>query len=143
MLRNAKFVAFCTLYVGSFQHFLFNVAYPRFFPGIGLLPAVKCCLFDNFIHTTFLYFPVYFALRAVFRGDSPNRGLEEYRAEGWAALQACWMLWIPAQFFNFYVLPRQYRIVCIAVVGFVWEIALAYLAPMVEARPADKEVPLE
>lgn len=143
LLRNTKFVAFCTLYVGSFQHFLFNIAYPRLFPGAGWLPALKMVATDAFVHTPLLYFPVYYALRATFRGESPLEGLDEYMVEGWVALKACWVLWIPAQFVNFYLVPRQYRIVCIAVVGFVWEIALAYLAPMVEtAKPAlEPEVP--
>lgn len=50
-------------------------------------------------------------------GESASKGLSEYRAEGWTVLNACWGVWIPAQFINFYVVPKNFRILFIACVG--------------------------
>ena len=51
-------------YVGSFQHLLFNRVSPRLFPGEGMVPAVKCALFDNFVHSPFLYLPAYYSYQS-------------------------------------------------------------------------------
>ena len=60
--RCLKFTAFTALYVGSFQHFVYNVLYTRLFgPGTGAVIALQKSLVDNFIHAPFLYFPAYYS----------------------------------------------------------------------------------
>lgn len=74
VMRNIKFAAFCWLYVGSFQHFVYNVAFKRLFPGSGVACTAECpcpeaacatgmvvafkkAIADNFVHSPFLYLP--------------------------------------------------------------------------------------
>ena len=109
-MRNLKFTAFCWLYVGSFQHFVFNILFPYLMPGTGTFIAIKKAICDNFVHSPFLYCPCYYACRAMFRGDSPSVGLHEYWEQGWDVLKACWAVWVPGQFINFFLMPPQYRI---------------------------------
>ena len=128
--RTAKFTLFCVGYVGSFQHVLFNEIYPRIFQGSGRKIAMKISLMDNFIHSPFLYLPTYYAFRSVSDGGSITEGLRDYYHEGLETLLSCWGLWVPAQFFNFWLIPKNMRILFIAVVGSLWEVVLSVSAPM-------------
>ena len=93
------------------------------------------------MHSPFLYLPTYFCFRAAAEGGHVMDGLREYRDEGFNVLKACWGVWVPAQFFNFWLVPRNFRILYIAGVGSLWEVILSYLAPLtasvevVEAGP--------
>lgn len=128
--RIAKFSLFCLAYVGAFQHIVFNVVYTKLFPGAGILVAAKKTLFDNFVHSPFLYLPSYYTYKSMVEGGSVEEGLVQYRNEGMDVLKACWALWIPAQLAIFYVLPPNFRIVANAVVGCLWEVGLSYLSPL-------------
>mmetsp|Transcript_91552 Transcript_91552/g.261668 ORF Transcript_91552/g.261668 Transcript_91552/m.261668 type:complete len:253 (-) Transcript_91552:129-887(-) len=133
--RCGKFTFFCVAYVGSFQHLLFNKLYPRLFPGTGALQAAKCALFDNFVHSPCLYLPTYYTYRSFTSHGSLTDGLTQYRREGYDVLKACWGIWVPSQFINFYLVPPNFRILFIAGMGSVWEIVLSYMAPMKHTGP--------
>ena len=135
VVRNMKFTAFCFFYVGSFQHWVYNVVFPRLIPGTGLLVALKMSLLDNGFYSPFVYMPAYYSTKAMFAGQSPVEGLKEYRENGAEVLKALYSVWIPAQFINFLLMPPQYKIMYITVVGFFWEVILSHLAPMVEEAP--------
>ena len=62
-------------------------------------------------------------------------GFNQYREEGLGVLKACWGIWVPAQFLNFWLVPPNFRIAFIACMGSVWEIVLSYMAPMVHTGP--------
>ena len=42
------------VYVGMFQHVLWNTVYPRVFPGASWAAALQKAAFDNFVHTPLL-----------------------------------------------------------------------------------------
>lgn len=106
--RVAKFVAFNIFYEGSFQHVLFNVWYPRMFPGGTIISAMKMAIFDNLVHTPFLYLPTYYAFKAVVvDGTQPKDGLVEYYREGMGVVVACWTVWVPAQVLIFWKVPPK------------------------------------
>lgn len=140
--RIGKFTLFCVGYVGSFQHIMFNVVYPRLFRGTGMRVAVQMSLFDNFVHSPFLYLPTYYSFRNVSEGGSIADGFREYRDEGFGVLKACWGVWVPAQFLNFWLVPKNFRILYIAAVGSLWEVILSSLAPMATESESNKEAPL-
>lgn len=129
IVRTAKFTFFCVTYVGMFQHCVFNVLYPRLFPGDGLVPAIKKTLCDNFIHSPFVYLPSFYVYKNLAGGRSATAGLREYREEGLQVLKGCWGLWLPAQMLCFSVVPPSFRILFNAGVGCVWEVALSYMSP--------------
>mmetsp|Transcript_9995 Transcript_9995/g.16920 ORF Transcript_9995/g.16920 Transcript_9995/m.16920 type:complete len:307 (+) Transcript_9995:76-996(+) len=149
-IRIGKFTSFCILYVGSFQHVIFNIVYPRLFPGPGFVAGLQKTVFDNFVHSPVIYLPAYYAFKAAAEGNTVYSGLEEYYNEGWQVLKACWGVWVPAQFFNFWLVPPNFRILFIAVFGCAWEMILSSMAPMdssttaaapnVHATPADTAV---
>jgi hypothetical protein len=132
--RTGKFTVFCISYVGCFQHFVFNIFYPRLFPGTGFKVAVKKALFDNFVHSPFLYLPTYYVYKNITDMGSIKDGLNEYNEEGFDVLKSCWGLWLPAQLVGFYFIPANFRILYNAGVGCLWEILLSYVAPLEETK---------
>jgi len=135
-LRIGKFMVFCVGYVGSFQHVLFNRVYPRLFTASSsFVAAVQMALFDNFVHSPCLYLPCYYSFKSLVEGDSVAKGLQQYSQDGFSVLTACWGIWIPAQLLNFWLVPKNFRILYIAVTGSVWEVVLSYLAPMTAEAP--------
>ena len=127
--RTFKFTLFCVTYVGMFQHCVFNILYPRLFPGEGLKTALKKTLCDNFVHSPFVYLPSFYIYKNMANGKDAAAGLQEYRADGLSVLQSCWGLWIPAQFVCFYFVPPTFRILYNAGVGCLWDMALSYMSP--------------
>mmetsp|Transcript_22378 Transcript_22378/g.37428 ORF Transcript_22378/g.37428 Transcript_22378/m.37428 type:complete len:206 (+) Transcript_22378:87-704(+) len=128
--RMARFALFCACYVGAFQHILFNTVYTRLFPGDGFKVAVQKTLFDNFVHAPFIYLPTYYAYKNIFIGAGLYAAVDEYKDNSIHVLQNCWMLWVPAQFCTFYVIPPNFRILFNAAVGIVWEVIMSSMSPM-------------
>jgi len=135
--RIGKFTLFCVGYVGSFQHVIFNVIYPRLFRGMGIKVAIQMSLFDNFVHSPLVYLPTYYSFKSVSDGGSILDGLKEYSEDGLDVLKACWGVWVPAQFVNFWLVPKNFRILYIAAVGSLWEVILSSLAPMALSEAAE------
>ena len=49
------------------------------------------------LHHPFIYFPSFFAIKAVVGGQPLSSAADKYRAEIWDSLKALWMVWVPAQ----------------------------------------------
>ena len=138
--RTVQFTFFCVVYVGMFQHGVFNVLYPRLFPGEGFVPALKKTLCDNFVHSPFVYLPSFYVYKSLASGQDAAAGLREYREEGLRVLQGCWGLWLPAQLLCFSVVPPSFRILFNAAVGCVWEVALSYMSPCHSSGAPEPEI---
>ena len=139
--RVLKFMSFNVFYEGSFQHVLYNVLYPRLFPVVGssslFSVALKMSVFDNLVHTPFLYLPAYYAFKSVVVDETHAlEGLREYYREGLVVLVACWTVWVPAQVLIFWKVPPNFRIATTAAFGTLWDVILSYMAPM--ARPKEE-----
>lgn len=130
--RVAKFTIFCVAYVGCFQHAVFNVFYPCLFPGSGWRVAVKKTMFDNFVHSPFVYLPTYYIYKSVVDKGTIVEGFQVYHSTGLSILRQCWGLWIPAQFIGFAFVPANFRILYNAGVGCAWEVLLSYNVPLKE-----------
>ena len=82
--RNAVFVAFGCAYLGVFQWFIYVTLFKRWFPQTakfanqpfrekirnkeGLRDLCKQVAFDNFVHYTFIYFPVFYVFKEAIQG---------------------------------------------------------------------------
>ncbi len=130
--RLSKFTFFCAVYAGCFQHAVFNILFPRLFPGNGWKVALKKTLADNFVHTPFVYLPSYFILKSMVDKDRGTvlLGMQEYHTAGLPVLVDCWSIWIPAQFVAFAFIPVNFRILYNAAVGTVWDTLLSFTMPL-------------
>ena len=87
--RNAKFALWGGGYCGVFQHFMYNVWYPRLFKldsAVGRsrwLTVAVTTAFELGVHFPFIANPVYYACNALFTGSTVGRGLRRYREEFW------------------------------------------------------------
>jgi len=138
--RTVKFATFCALYVGIFQHLVWNCLYPRLFPGTSLAVALRKAAFDNFVHTPLLYLPSYYLFKHVAEGGSPRKALDEYVREGRSVVCASWVFLVPAQVVMFALVPPNFRIGYIGVVGTLWQVVLSHMAPMEAALSQSSKV---
>lgn len=134
--RSALFAFFGVSYIGGFQYFLYSIAFVRlgaFFERAGqvtrLGPTVTRALVDQLGHVPSIYFPSFYALKALVEGrpliKGENSAAQLYRQEGWSCLKANWTIWIPAQMINFAFVPIHLRVPFVSSTSFGWTIILS------------------
>lgn len=137
--RHAVFCSFGFAYLGGFQYYLYNVKFTQWcgpltqrFGHRGTAP-IKVFI-DQAIHHPFLYFPVFFSMKAVVSGKPLSSAVEKYKSEIWESVQALWKVWVPAQMINFAFVPRHLRIPYVAAVSFGWTVILSVMQGKFDAR---------
>jgi len=87
--RNAVFVAFGCAYLGVFQWFIYVTLFKKWFPQTvkfanqpwrekiknkaGMKDLAKQVAFDNFVHYTFIYFPVFYCFKEAIQGTGYDK----------------------------------------------------------------------
>jgi protein Mpv17 len=143
--RSALFAGFGVMYIGGFQYFLYSVAFVRFttfFERVGTVTRlgqhVARALIDQLGHVPTIYFPSFYALKAVAEGRPLIRGecsaASLYRKEGWECLKANWFIWIPAQIVNFAFVPIHLRVPFVSSTSFGWTIILSTMQGAFDGR---------
>jgi hypothetical protein len=134
MRRNSVFFLWGLLYLGGvqyfiqvrlFTHYLFPraaafVAQPlqrKLTDRAGQLMVAKQVGLDMFVVHPFIFFPLFYQLKAIVEGTSPKEALQRCWRNWGDDLRALWLLWIPAQTFNFAFCPVWARIPFVAVVS--------------------------
>ena len=128
--RNWRFALWSGLYCGSFQHYLYNIFYPRFIPGTCAKRTLIRSLCDNFIHGPLVSTPIYFAFKGFLLYGSCIKGLHNYWIEKWDIMIPYWKFWIPSMFIIMYLLPFEFRILGIGCASLFWMIIFSWLSPM-------------
>lgn len=130
--RHAVFCTFGFAYLGAFQYWLYNVKFTQWcgpltqrFGHKGVAP-VKVFI-DQAIHHPFVYFPTFFSMKALVSGQPLSSAVTKYKTEIWDSLKALWGVWVPAQLFNFAIVPRHLRIPTVAAVSFGWCVILSVM----------------
>jgi hypothetical protein len=150
--RNMVFTVFGGAYLGGFQWLIYVTAFRRWFPNMdkfaaqtlrekmgnrpGQIDLVKQVAFDNFIHYTFIYFPVFYVFKeSIQQGDdgkmrSPieiaKGGMEKYKTNFWGDNTAIWALWIPCDII-IYAIPMWMRLPANHATSFVWTCILSFM----------------
>ena len=65
-------------------------------------------------------------LNGCLRGDTNHQINRTFKNDFYEMLQTSYMVWIPAQVFNFLLLPLPYRVLFCNVVGLGWNSYIAY-----------------
>ncbi len=58
----------------------------------------------------FGYFPTFYLLKGAVEGRPLDVTYDKYKNELWDNCKALWLLWVPAQLFNFGMVPHHLRI---------------------------------
>lgn len=137
--RHAVFCTFGFAYLGGFQYYLYNIKFTQWCGpitktfGHRATAPIKTAI-DQFIHHPFLYFPTFFAMKAVVSGKPLSSAVEKYRTEIWDSVKALWAVWIPFQLINFAFVPRHFRVPYAAGVSFGWTIILSVMQGKFDAK---------
>jgi protein Mpv17 len=130
--RHAVFCTFGFAYLGGFQYYLYNVKFTQWCApitarfGHKAVAPIKVFI-DQGIHHPFLYFPVFFSMKAIVSGQPLSTAVEKYKTEIWDSVKALWGVWVPLQLINFAFVPRHMRIPAVAGISFGWTVILSVM----------------
>jgi len=149
--RNAVFTAFGCFYLGAVQWFVYVTLFSRACPNAirfanmpwaeklkfraGQIDLVKQTVLDNFVHYTFLYFPVFYTFKEFIQGkraDGQTRSpleifqsaIGKYKKNFMADNMAIWALWIPMDLI-IYAIPIWMRLPVNHLVSLAWTMILS------------------
>jgi len=99
----------------------------------GQYDVVKQIVFDNFIHYTFIYYPIFYGLKEIVQGPAGLdisastlcNGLKRYRKNMLTDLSRIWMFSIPSDLLLF-TIPMWLRMPVNHALGFIWTMALSF-----------------
>ena len=160
--RNAVFVAFGCAYLGVFQWFIYVTLFKRWFPQTakfanqpfrekirnkeGLKDLCKQVAFDNFVHYTFIYFPVFYVFKEAIQGTGYDKtpssvvstGLGTYFGQNFVEDNAkMYATWIPGDFI-IYAVPMWLRLPTNHALSFLWTCYLSFLRG--DANDEDEDI---
>eukprot|EP00750_Incisomonas_marina_P012018 INCI16490.1.p2 GENE.INCI16490.1~~INCI16490.1.p2 ORF type:complete len:329 (-),score=56.44 INCI16490.1:114-1100(-) len=148
--RVSVFTAFGCLYLGFFQWAIYVTLFGRLFPGMakfanmpfkdklkdtrGMLNVVGQTAFDNFLHYTFIYFPVFYVFKESIQGTGyektiasvTGKSLGKYRENFLEDNTKIWGLWIPGDLV-IYAVPMWLRLPLNHALSFIWTCYLSFL----------------
>jgi len=150
--RNAIFTAFGCFYLGFVQWFVYVSIFTRLCPNAvrfsnlpwaqkltdrpGQKDLVKQVFYDNFVHYTFVYFPVFYAFKELINSrDKPGgtnpleivpNALAKYKNNFVSDNLWIWALWVPGDL-CVYSCPMWMRLPLNHAVSFIWTMILSNL----------------
>ncbi|XP_058467904.1 mpv17-like protein 2 [Malaya genurostris] len=111
--------------VGIFCHNWYNLM-DRMFPGRTLSIVLKKVLIDQTIASPIVIL-LFFTTLGVLRRASLTETIKEMREKFSRLYTAEWVVWPPAQLFNFYVLPTKYRVLYDNTISLGYDVYTSYV----------------
>jgi len=145
--RNAVFTAFGFGYLGVAQWFIYVTVFTRLCPHavrfsnlsmadkmkdkLGQKDLVKQILYDNFVHYTFIYWPVFYCFKELIQGsgfgmDTVQAAMSKYWNNCVTDNLAMWGLWIPMDVV-IYAVPVWLRLPMNHAVSAAWCVILSWM----------------
>jgi len=106
--KRTRNMSISGLSLGLVCHYWYHYL-DRFLPGYTLRVAMKKLVLDQFIASP-LCIATFFLTLGYLEGTSKEEFIKETKQKAIKLYVADWMVWPPAQFINFYLLPYQYRV---------------------------------
>ena len=124
-------------YVGAFQYSLYNhmlkPLYGVMKPKMGIPGATGAIVAaDQLFVAPFVYFPTFLAIKMwsenkTSAGEFYGTLKTLWNDTVFETMRALWIVWVPAQMFNFWVVPRHLTIPFMNIVGFGWNGILSFV----------------
>lgn len=163
--RGLVFTMFGCAYLGAAQWFVYVTLFKAAVPNAirfanlpwkdkipitaanrqGWIDVGKQTVLDNFVHYTFIYFPIFYTFKELVQGgskagtagegstDTPalgdnlvGRAMDKYQKNFWSDNQAIWMLWIPCDML-IYSSPIWLRLPLNHGVSLAWTMILSFM----------------
>jgi len=139
--RRTCHMAAAGLTTGVVSHYWYLML-DRWLPGRAARVVLKKVLYDQIIFSP-VNLLVYFSTLGIVEGSSVKRVQEELMEKGMQNIYVVeWMIWPPAQWFNFYVLPLRYRILFDNVISLGFDIYCPYVKYKTELK-SEKEAKIQ
>ncbi|XP_023021479.2 mpv17-like protein 2 [Leptinotarsa decemlineata] len=81
----------------------------KFLPGYTLRIVMKKIIVDQLVGSP-LCISTFFITIGYLEGTEKDAFIEEIKQKAWKLYAAEWVIWPPAQFINFYLLPNKFRV---------------------------------
>lgn len=149
--RNAVFTAFGFAYLGVAQWFIYVTLFTRLCPNAvrfsnlswadklkdkaGQKDLIKQTVYDNFLHYTFIYYPVFYTFKEAINSrtkegstlmSTVEGGLQKYKKNCVQDNLYMWSLWIPGDLLV-YAVPIWMRLPLNHAISLVWTMILSNL----------------
>jgi hypothetical protein len=146
--RNSVFTLFGFAYLGIAQWFIYVTVFTRVCPHAirfsnlswaeklkdkkGQIDLLKQVFYDNFIHYTFIYFPVFYAFKTMVQTGTESdenivtKALQKYRTNFVSDNLSIWSLWVPGDLLV-YACPLWMRLPLNHAISAVWTIILSHM----------------
>eukprot|EP00747_Dinoflagellata_sp_TGD_P165422 gnl/TRDRNA2_/TRDRNA2_186665_c0_seq1.p1 gnl/TRDRNA2_/TRDRNA2_186665_c0~~gnl/TRDRNA2_/TRDRNA2_186665_c0_seq1.p1 ORF type:complete len:290 (+),score=38.70 gnl/TRDRNA2_/TRDRNA2_186665_c0_seq1:81-872(+) len=148
--RNGVFVAFGFVYLGAVQWFIYVTVFKTLCPNAirfansswaeklkdraGQIDLVKQVCLDNFIHYTFVYFPVFYMFKELIQARDagsdassiPSNAMAKYMKNFWGDNFAIWGLWVPGDLVV-YAVPIWMRLPLNHAISLAWTMILSWM----------------
>jgi len=129
--RNMAFLLYGACYQGVFQYYLYNQWFPQIFgKGNSLMTVTAQVVFDSAVIVPLICLPIAYLTKSTVSGQTMKEGLQKYVYDmKYTSLMAHFcVIWIPAKFLAFGVVPQHLRIAFFAFISFFWMIILSTIA---------------
>lgn len=129
--RTLLFGTFGFVYLGGWQHILFNKLFTRaefLMHSVNIPRIYQSCMLtflDMGLHTPFMYYPAFYSIKCIAEQKTVDDVVSMYKTNIQKDLISIWKLWVPAQVLNFMFLPLYLRMPFITSVSFVWTMILS------------------
>jgi protein Mpv17 len=131
--RLSVFTSFGLVYLGGWQHYLFNNLFVRCEKIMTLAKykpisqSIILTFLDLGVHTPLMYYPSFYMIKGSLEKQSVNNVIETYNENIKNDMIAMWKVWFPAQMINFMFCPIHLRMPFITTVSFGWTMILSLM----------------
>ncbi|XP_053685939.1 mpv17-like protein 2 [Sabethes cyaneus] len=123
--NRTKQMSLSGMTVGIFCHNWYNFM-DRRFPGRTLKIILKKVLIDQTVASPIVIF-LFFTTLGVLRKASVEETISEMKDKFARLYAAEWVVWPPAQLFNFYLLPTKYRVLYDNTISLGYDVYTSYV----------------
>ena len=122
---------FFGFYASTFSLRIFAM-YPKILPHFIMKSPFRegmvSSMLDNCVHSPFLYLPLFYVWTGWFEGESAKHSLYKYADQFVPAMKALLVIWMPIQFLNFSIVPRNHRVAFVGLGNLVWNVIIDYIS---------------
>ena len=136
--RTGRFALLGAFLVAPGIHYWYNALSTRLVPGaVTVSNVMKRVALDQFAFTPF-FLQLWLSALWTLEGETPIETIPSRMMEATPTiLVANWILWIPAQIFNFRMVPVKYQVLYSNVVALFWNIYLSSTATTAPSNNAN------
>ncbi|XP_065161687.1 mpv17-like protein 2 [Atheta coriaria] len=110
---------------GLITHWWYNIL-ERKVPGNTIQVVLKKVMLDQFICSP-ISIASFFMTLAILEQSDMHTVVIEIKQKAWRLYAAEWVIWPPAQFINFYVMPHRFRVLYDSTISLFYDIYTSYV----------------